>query len=195
MAHSTATSPTAPAPLADFAAYVEVCQRPLVAFLRGIVADGETARDLTQDTFCAAWQLAQRAAPPFDAQPWSERDVRRWLFHVAYNRAVSALRRRRLLHWRSLDEPAAEDTVEFARAGFEDQLVEAHVMRAALRSLSPSDTACLLLIAVHDFTAAEVGQIVGASPPAVTKRFARAKRRLRDAYLAQTTRTEERSLP
>jgi DNA-directed RNA polymerase specialized sigma24 family protein len=43
----------------------------------------------------------------------------------------------------------------------------------------------LLLIVVQGFTAAEAAQIIGATPQAVAKRFARAKQRLRAAYLAQ----------
>lgn len=58
-------------------------------------------------------------------------------------------------------------------------------MSQALATLSLPDRACLLLIAVHAFTAAEVGAIVGASAPAITKRYARARQRLRAAYLAQ----------
>jgi DNA-directed RNA polymerase specialized sigma24 family protein len=50
-----------------------------------------------------------------------------------------------------------------------------------------------LLIIVQGFTAAEAGQIIGASPQAVAKRLSRAKQRLRDAYLAQNPRPEERT--
>ncbi len=195
MGNSITVASPSPPPLAGFAALVEGCQRPLYAFLRGIVADDEAARDLMQDTFCAAWQLAQRGSPPFNACSGQEDGVRRWLFHTAYNRAISAVRRRRLISWRSLDVPASDDMLAHttASAGFEDQLAEAHVMQAALLALAPADAACLLLIAAHDFTAAEVSQIVGASPQAVAKRFARAKKRLRDAYLTHDAETQERS--
>lgn len=193
MGNLTSVASSSPPPLADFASLVEGCQQPLYAFLRGIVADGEAARDLVQDTFCAAWQLAQRGSPPFDATSGREDSVRRWLFHAAYNRAISLVRRRRLISWHSLDVPASDDILAHASVGFEDQLAEAHVMQAALLTLAPADAACLLLIAAHDFTAAEVSQIVGASPQAVAKRFARAKKRLRDAYLTHDPETQGRS--
>ncbi|HEX8033161.1 MAG TPA: sigma-70 family RNA polymerase sigma factor [Ktedonobacterales bacterium] len=192
MGDLTAVASIAPPLLADFASLVEGCQRPLYAFLRGIVADDEAARDLIQDTFCAAWQLAQRGSPPFDAACGQKDGIRRWLFHAAYNRAISLVRRRRLISWRSLDVPASDDMVAQTTASFEDQFADAHVMRAALLMLAPADAACLLLIAAHDFTAAEVGQIVGASPQAVAKRFARAKKRLREAYLTHDPETQER---
>ena len=196
MGKLTVAAATSPPPLDEFADLMARCQRPLYAFLRGIAADDETARDLMQDTFCAAWQLAQRGAPPFDGSAARQDGVRRWLFHAAYNRAISVVRRRRLISWRSLDPPEAGDpTPNIAAPRFEDQLAEALVMRDALGALAPSDAAILLLIAVQDFTAAEAGQIVGASPQAVAKRFARAKRRLRDAYLAQEPSAQERIEP
>jgi RNA polymerase sigma factor (sigma-70 family) len=184
---------TSPPPLSEFSDLMARCQRPLYAFLRGIAADDETARDLMQDTFCAAWQLAQRGAPPFDGGVAQQDGVRRWLFHAAYNRAISVVRRHRLISWRSLDPlDTGDPTSNLPAPRFEDQLAEALVMHNALCALAPSDAAILLLIAVQDFTAAEVGQIVGASPQAIAKRFARAKRRLRDAYLAQEPGAHER---
>jgi RNA polymerase sigma-70 factor (ECF subfamily) len=165
---------------------MDSCQRPLSTFLRRLLDDDEAARDTMQDTFCAAWQLAQRGTSPFDAAPVATDVLRRWLFHAAYNRAVSHLRHRRLITWRSLDIDADWTGEELtAPGGFEEQVVQTQAVRAALASLTPQEVACLLLLAVHRFTAAEVGQIVGASPAAVAKRYARPKQRLRAIYLAQ----------
>ncbi len=190
----TSSAPSTPV-LSDFATLLDSCQWPLYIFLRRLLSDDELARDLVQDTFCTAWQVAQRGAPPFHDLAAEAASVRRWLFHAAYNRAISALRHRRLIVWRSLDA-AALDPGETAvqSSAFEDEVAEAQAVRAALDTLSPSDAACLLLIAVHDFTAAEVGEIVGASAQAVAKRFARAKRRLRDTYVAQNA-VRERTRP
>jgi RNA polymerase sigma-70 factor (ECF subfamily) len=165
-----------------FIALLDRCQWPLYTFLRGIVGHDEQARDLMQDTFYDAWRTAQQGMPPFADGSCDEAGMRRWLFHAAYHRACSALRRRRLIHWLPL-EGASGDRAE--DGSFERQVAENQAVRAALASLSPTDASCLLLIAVYDFTAAEVGQIVGASPQAVAKRFSRAKQRLRHAYLAQ----------
>ena len=169
-----------------FTDLLEQCQTSLFSFVRGIVGDEEQARDLMQDAFCDAWRVAQRGGAPFDGSS-DEAGMRRWLFHVAYNRAISALRRRRLIQWLPLEH------ITLALS-FEDQLAEQHAMRTALAALAPADAACLLLMVVQGFTAAEAGQIIGASPQAVAKRFSRAKQRLRAAYLAQNPRPEERSL-
>lgn len=174
-----------------FTNIVDRHQHALCVFLHGLVGEVEQAYDLTQDTFCDAWRAAQKGAVPF-ALGSVDDEQRRWLFSVAYHKGVSALRHRRLIRWESLDFIGRS----LARAGaseapFEDQVVESEALRAALARLSPQDSACLLLRVVQGFSAAEVGQIVGASPEVVTKRLSRAKQRLRAVYLAQNAPVEE----
>jgi RNA polymerase sigma-70 factor (ECF subfamily) len=171
-----------PAAFADLLARL---QWPLYSFLRGMVADDEQARDITQDVFCDAWRAVKRAAAPFSADG-DEDGVRRWLFHTAYCRAVSTLRRRRLIRWESLDVPAlADDDDTLIAMPFEDQVAEGEAMRAALATLGAEDVACLLLNVLQGFTSAEIAQIVGIMPEAAKKRLSRAKQRLRAAYLVQ----------
>lgn len=186
---STSAPPVAGAKLSlsvdAFSALLERGQRPLYTFVCGLVGDDEQARDLVQDTFYEAWRIHLGVGPPFDvARP--EAEVRRWLFRVAYHRAVSTLRRRRVVRWQSLDAPQADERAHMPVAvSFEERVVEDEAVRTALASLAPADVACLTLIVVHGFTAAEAGQVVGASAQAVAKRFVRAKQRLRSVYLEQ----------
>ncbi len=42
-------------------------QRPLYAFVAGLVGDTELARDIVQDVFCDAWRALRRGSPPFGA--------------------------------------------------------------------------------------------------------------------------------
>ncbi|HEU5439280.1 MAG TPA: sigma-70 family RNA polymerase sigma factor [Ktedonobacterales bacterium] len=177
---------------AELGALIVRFSPPLYAFLRGLVADPEHARDLLQDVFCDAWRAILRAALPFSPGPATNVDAdatqRSWLFHVAYCRAVSARRRARLLRWRSLDadDAAASDpAILLVAPPFDDQLAEDHAVRAALASLTRDDAACLLLNVVHGFSAAEIARICDVSPAAAKKRLSRAKQRLRAAYLAQ----------
>jgi RNA polymerase sigma-70 factor, ECF subfamily len=170
---------------ADFTSIVERHERELLAFLRGLVSEAELARDLLQDTFYDAWRTAKRGAEPF-ALPLRQPDVRRWLFHAAYCRAISARRHGRVLRWESLDQGDPDAYAVYGElVAFEDQVAEADALGAALKGLAPEDVACLLLIVVQGFTAAEAADIMGASTAAVAKRVARAKRRLLNAYLAQ----------
>ncbi len=174
-------------PTLSFAAFtliVEHHQHPLHVFLRGLVGNPEQALDLVQDTFHDAWRAAKQGTPPFIAGS-ADDEIRRWLFHTAYCRAISSLRRRRLIRWESLDLVAEEPEAPNPRFTFEDQIVEADLLRAALQRLAPQDVACLLLRVVQGFSAAEVGAITSASADVVAKRLSRAKQRLRAAYLAQ----------
>lgn len=175
----TDSSPAATFPFSPerFTDLLERCQWPLYTFVRGLLGEEEPARDLMQDVFCDAWRVAQRGQPPFDGAA-DEVGTRRWLFHVAYNRAISALRRRRLIQWLPLESVTLT-------LSFEEQLAEGQAVRTALAALAPADAACLLLMIVQGFTAAEAGQVIGASPQAIAKRFSRAKARLRETYLAQ----------
>ena len=184
--------------LAAFTATVECLQRPLYAFLRGIVGDAEQALDLTQDAFHDAWRATQRGDSPWTAADSDDEARRRWLFHTAYWRAVSQLRRRKIIHWLPLEWPRpARDVPEprdaspsdperpDASAAFEERIVETDALRAALAKLAPEDAAALLLRAVEGFSAAEAAAIMRVSPAAMAQRISRARRRLRAIYLAQ----------
>lgn len=164
-------------------------------FARGLVGDVDAAQDIVQDVFVDAWRTVKRRAAPFAGEA-NDTEIRRWLFHVAYCRAVSLLRRRKLIAWEPLGE---DDTLEpdlsHEPMPLEDRIAEAEVLREALLSLGPSDAACLLLSVVQGFTSAEIATIVDISPDAAKKRLTRAKRRLRAAYLAQHTQAQERTRP
>ncbi len=169
----------------DFTALVNRHQGALFGFLCGLVANPEQARDLTQDTFHDAWRAASQQQQPFAAAGEPEA-IRRWLFQAAYHRAISLLRRRRLIRWESLEASHEREPERYAASlSFEENLAEREAMQAALASLTPPDVACLLLRVVQGFSAAETGKIIGAPPDTINKRLSRAKQRLRAAYLAQ----------
>ncbi len=180
---------------AAFTALVDRHAAALHAFLRGMTESAEQAHDLAQDTFHDAWRAARSGAAPFTAGS-ADDEPRRWLFHTAYCKAVSALRRRHLIAWESLDlATETEGDLASGHDAFPDRIAESEAVRAALARLAPPDAACLLLRVVYGFSAAEVGQIVGASAEVVTKRLSRARQRLRAAYLAETRQDGEPICP
>lgn len=183
------TSPAASMTLALFTAMVDRHQHALCAFLHHLLGDAEQAADLMQDTFQEAWRAAQAKTAPF-VTDCADDERQRWLFQVAYHRGISALRRRKLIRWESLDL-LTRSQAGSAGESFEDHIVESETLRAALARLNAQDRACVLLRVVQGFSAAEVGQIIGASPDAVTKRLSRAKQRLRALYLAHEPPSEE----
>lgn len=173
---------TAPLSHEDFTLLVDRHQRALHAYLAGMVGHVEQAFDLVQETFVDAWRVARDGAPPF-VSGTADDEVRRWLFRVASNNAISLLRRRKLIRWEPLDY--LEDTSLEADVGFEEQVAESDALQAALARLAPQDVACLLLRVVHGFSALEAGMILNTSPDNVNNRLARAKQRLRAAYIQQ----------
>ena len=169
-----------------FTALARRYTQPLHVFLCGLVHDPELARDLLQDTFIAAWSAALQATPPLLANG-DEAEMRRWLYRVAYRRAVDSLRRGRLIRWESLHELLDFERLPMDRASssFEELVAESEAMQRALATLTPEDSACLLLMVVQGFTAQEAAAIIGSSATAMGKRIGRANRRLLSAYLAQ----------
>lgn len=160
-------------------------QGQLYGFARGLLHDSEEAHDVVQENFADAWRLRQRGAAPFDgASDW--RSMRRWLFHAAYCEAITVARHRKVLVMELLDVADTSDYGEtMSPQPFEDQVMEADVLRTVLASLSTADAACLLLNVVQGFTSAEIAQIADIAPEAAKKRLSRAKDRLRREYFAQ----------
>ena len=159
-------------------------------FLAQLTGDDEQARDLTQDVFVRVWdrigELRETAS------------YRSWLFRLATNVARSALRRRRLLAWISLDRPLRrhQDTTPDSRplesllgpapeSGFDERLAETQALAAALRHVPLEYRACLLLHAGLGFSVAEVARQLDLTPGAVRMRLHRGLALLREAYLRE----------
>ncbi len=140
------------------------CERRLGAFLVQVVGDRPLAEDLLQDTFHDAFRLRGRLAAIENPEAW--------LFGIARNRALAALRR----HRRFL--VALERLVQRAVPSEPDDL-ELLALRDLLeRHLGPEDRALLILRYVHGFDAAELGTMTGRSPEAIRQRLSRAKAHL-----------------
>jgi RNA polymerase sigma-70 factor, ECF subfamily len=158
-------------------------QQALPGFVRSLVGDSEQARDIAQDVFLVAWRAAKEGAPPFAAP--DERAIRRWLYCVAYRRAISVRRHERVLSIESLDEEHAPHRERLATPGaFDQRIAERDALTTALADLETDDAACLLLNVVQGFTAREIATMLEITPDAAKKRLTRAKQRLRDAYFA-----------
>jgi RNA polymerase sigma-70 factor (ECF subfamily) len=163
----------------EFARLVDQHQHRLYVYLAGMLRHTEQAFDLVQETFCEAWRAARKGSRPFLTDT-DEVEVRRWLFRVASNRAISLLRRGRRIRWEPLE--SVEEPLLGVSEAFEERIAEGEVLAASLAQLAPQDVACLLLRVVHGFSAGETGSILNMSADNVNTRLARAKQRLRAAY-------------
>lgn len=144
-----------------FELLVRTYEEPLWRFLRGLVTDPDLAEDLAQETFLRVHRKLGTFA--FRSRFSS------WLFQVARNVAVDALRsreRRSLLPLRVGPEPLPPG-------------VEVRTeLQAALASLTPKLREALLLVEVLGFTCREAGGILGIAEGTVKSRLHHARRRL-----------------
>jgi RNA polymerase sigma-70 factor (ECF subfamily) len=142
----------------------------IYGYLCSVLRDPAWAEDLAQETFVRALQ-ARRRLPEV-------RNPRAWLYRVATNAALNALRRRRRfawLPWRASDVPHHAPDVA-------DQVAGHHELEAALGSLAPAYRASLLLYAQFGLSPAEVAEALGLSLAAARKRIYRATEMFRRAY-------------
>jgi RNA polymerase sigma-70 factor (ECF subfamily) len=156
---------------AAFEVIVREFQPRLYRFLYGLLGDAELARDLTQDTFLAAFRALPATQPDLN--------LTGWLFQIARNCARSHWRRRRLPAWVPFvggDRPPDDEGPPVT--GPEGMVIERQVLAAALRRLQHTDRECLLLCA-DGFSYGEIVEITGLSLPAVKGRIFRARRDLR----------------
>ena len=139
------------------------CEWRIGRYLVQMVGDRELAADLLQDSFHDALRAR--------AQLSGVRNPEAWLFGVARNRALRALRRRgrfdRALGRLAHRQPQSGDSSEIV--AIQDLLA---------RSLSVEDRALVLLRYLHDFSASELAEMTGMTADAVRQRLSRARVRL-----------------
>lgn len=162
----------------------------LLAYLTQMLGDAETARDVAQETFLAAYRALPRWQPPASHNSPGSRasgagnaemahPLSPWLYRIATNRALSLLRGRpatpRLDAGAGPPEPATP---------LDERMAARDLLRGALRQLSEEDAACLVLHFVAGERYAEIAARLGLSNEAVRKRVSRALVALRAAYRA-----------
>lgn len=138
----------------------------------------ELADDLTHDTFLSAYQSLPKLRPDSNIAPW--------LYRIASNRFRDFLRRKKVISWLPWSDTAREETSLCCR-GEEDALPEREAVRAALNSMKPEYSMCLVLRLAEGFSSEETARILGISPEAVRMRLSRARHMFKCAYQAGET--------
>lgn len=138
----------------------------IYGFLLRVLGDSEAADDITQDTFTKAYGALGQLA--------NEQKVLPWLYRIANNAALDAIRRQRRFLWLGLsklegtrDEPKTSD--EHGR------VPEREHVQAVLRTLPPEQAMALLLHAREGYSYKEIAEIQGVSMTAVRSRIARGR--------------------
>ena len=140
-------------------------QRPVVSLIARMTGDRALAEDLAQETFVKAF----RSLAAFD----TTRRLSSWLFRIAHNTTIDAIRRSR-------PPPASIDSIHIASAAGLDEPatppepdpVERHelgrALEAALGQLRPDQRAAIVLRYENGLSFDEIGTVLGI--PEVTAR-------------------------
>lgn len=165
---------------AAFAELVGRFQHRLVAVLRHVVGDAAEAEDLAQEAFLRVYRTRAKYHPTAKFGTW--------LFAVAHNLALNALRdrkRRPGLQPVKPDGGSAEvpapDRADNAPSHHLRQLELAAAVRRALDTLNERQRVAVVLSKFEDMPYAEIGAVMGMSEKAVKSLLARARVQLRDA--------------
>jgi RNA polymerase sigma factor (sigma-70 family) len=155
-----------------FEAIVERYRKPLSRYLRRLLSE-LLAEDVLQATFVRAWQALESGT--------EVRDLRPWLYRIAHNQAVNALRAAGSALPAAADEPAAAST--------EAQVERREELRQALHgigALPDRQRAALVAVAVDDRPHADVAAELGLTDGALRQLLLRARTALRTAATALT---------
>lgn len=179
-------------PPADFDAFFARFERPLYAYLRRLLPSDEVAVEIAQEAFFRAWSHFTQI------QHYDRPEA--WLYRVATNLAISALRRHQptplsqLLGRRgSTRDDCGEpdetmDALLVAPLDVEGQTAERDAISRVLRQLSERERAALLLRAVQGFSYEEVAEALGVSVANARQILSRGRQRFRLIYDAQRAR-------
>ena len=135
------------------------------ARMMGSAFDGE---DVVQDALMKAAESFERAGPI--------RSPKSWLFQIAHNAALDALRRRQRRSEAQFD-PDASDLVDDGAA---DARVAATANLTNFLALTPTERSCVALIDVLGYLPRETADVLGLTLPAVKAGLQRGRRRLRE---------------
>jgi len=156
---------------------VERYQYRLVRYLIYLLGRRDGVDDLVQET----WLRVLERGSSYDGQARFEP----WLFRVARNIAVDAMRRRRTLGLESNDDdgirqaPASDEASPFTSAA---QTEDADRLARALETLDPGYREALVLRFQEDLSLQEISAIVGAPVSTVASRIYKGLATLRHQF-------------
>jgi RNA polymerase sigma-70 factor (ECF subfamily) len=165
--------------LDSFNAIVEMYQGQVYAVALRMVRDAAMAEDLAQETFISAYRnLNQYRGGSFKS----------WLFRIARNATLDALRKAQRRPAESLDENIVSFEAELvsteatpAEAALNTELGD-HI-KEVMADLHPDQRMALVLIDVEGFSYEEAARTMAVSIGTVKSRLSRARGRMREALL------------
>jgi RNA polymerase sigma-70 factor, ECF subfamily len=142
-------------------------QKPLYHYLYRFVGEPEQAADLVQDTFMRAMGALEEGTFPDNPSAW--------LYRIATNLAINAIRRRNRWRWLPLSD-------RHASASFESGVETAQQVKRCLGKLQTREAEALLLYEYAGLSCIEIAAQTGEEPATVRVRIHRARTRFRQHY-------------
>ena len=152
-----------------FGELVDHYRKPVVRLAYSLTRDADEAKDIAQDAFLRAYRRLESFRP--------DRPFSRWLFVIARNASLDAIRRRR----RAQALPPADGAVlEPSPEDWAMRNAEVERVREALESLPEHYRVVLELYYTSGLRYREIADVLAIPIGTVKTYIARAKRRLRD---------------
>jgi len=158
----------------DLDTLITTHRRPLERHLRRRVGDPSLAEDLAQEVFLRAWLHAPAGLP--------ELRLRAWLYTVATNLAIDALRARAGRVGGVPIDDALLDLLDRAAAPEGEDHDERLAIEAALAQL-PARERALVTLQFAGYGPTDAARLLQTTPEAARKRLTRARERFRRAYV------------
>jgi RNA polymerase sigma-70 factor (ECF subfamily) len=161
-----------------FRRLVERHEDRLIRLCQRLLLDREEALDAAQEVFIKAYRKAGRLEP--------RGELFTWLYRVATNHCLNKLRRRRIVRFLPLGDPADDEASGWPepadRGPIPDQELASRerwaTTRAAIGRLPDNQRAVLVLAKFEGLSYREIAQTLGISEGAVESRLFRAMRNL-----------------
>jgi RNA polymerase sigma factor (sigma-70 family) len=154
-------------------------QRPIGAYVYGMVRDHGRAEDITQDVFVSALRRMRATQAPIAFKPW--------IYEIAKNACIDAFRRSRRAEEVSYDADHGAERLHLVSNGpTPDAAVDTRMsldhLRGAFGGLSDAHHQILVMREFEGLSYREIGERLGMSRPSVESTLFRARRRLSEEY-------------
>ncbi len=164
------------AQLGDDDAFMRLAERyhsRLLHYVRRIVAHRATADDVVQETWLAAYRGLRRLQRP--------ETLKAWLYGIARNKALNALRREERSRLDYVEDEMLEAVPEDQDDEWGIRAEQATQVHRCLDGISPAHAEALILRYMEDLSYEEMAEVVGCNVGTVRSRLHYAKRALREA--------------
>ncbi len=159
-----------------FAAIYEYYSDAIHRYTFRLLGNQEQADDITQDTFIKAYQnIGQLGGDP---------NLSAWLYRIASNACLDALRRRKRISWLPMLADSDRDEA-FTEDDFAPQVAENQAVRRVLADMPAQLAMTLVLRTVEGFSCEEIAEIMNVPKGTVFSRLARSRELFAKLYTRQ----------